>query len=87
MIVFGMATTMLTEFMPRNASAGVALNNCIRNIFSAVGAVVAAPLIRAIGSGWLFTGVGIIAFLSSGIIWAMKRYGPHWRVKMDRQLA
>lgn len=86
MLIFGMVTTMLTEFMPGNSSAGVALNNCIRNLFSAIGAFAAEPLITAIGSGWLFTGVGIIALMSGGIIWAMKRFGPRWRIKMDREL-
>lgn len=87
MLIFGMVTTMLTEFMPGNASAGVALNNCIRNIFSCVGAIVAEPLISTIGNGWLFTGVGVIAIASSSIIWAMRRFGPGWRVEMDRKLA
>lgn len=87
MLVFGMVTTMLTEFMPANASAGVALNNCIRNIFSCVGAIVAEPLVTAIGNGWLFTGVGVIAIASSSVIWAMRRFGPGWRIEMDRKLA
>ncbi|MCJ1426508.1 hypothetical protein MMC29_004411 [Sticta canariensis] len=86
MLIFGMITTMLTEFMPGNASAGVALNNCIRNIFSCVGAIVAEPLVSAIGNGWLFTGVGVIAIASSSVIWAMRRFGPGWRVEMDRRL-
>ncbi|MCJ1468498.1 hypothetical protein MMC07_007127 [Pseudocyphellaria aurata] len=86
MLIFGMVTTMLTEFMPANASAGVALNNCVRNVFSCVGAIVAEPLISAIGNGWLFTGVGVPAIASSSVIWAMRRFGPGWRVEMDRKL-
>lgn len=73
MLIFAMATTMLTEFMPKKASSGVAVNNFIRNIFSCVGAVVAQPLISAIGNGWLFTGVGVIAMSSSAVIWAMRK--------------
>lgn len=86
MLIFGMATTMLTEFMPKKASSGVAVNNFVRNIFSCVGAVVSDPLIRAIGNGWLFTGVGVIAAASSIVVWAMKRFGPRWREKMVREL-
>ena len=86
MLIFAMATTMLTEFMPKRASNGVALNNFIRNIFSCVGALVSQPLISAIGNGWLFTGVGVIAAGSSMVVWAMKRYGPSWRERMDREL-
>ena len=79
MLVFAMATTMLTEFMPKKASNGVATNNFVRNIFSFVGAVVAQPLISVIGNGWLFTGVGVIAAISGfGVIWSMRRYGPQY---------
>ena len=55
MLIFGMSTTMLTEFMPKKSSSGVAVNNFVRNIFSCVGGVVAQPLVTAIGDGWLFT--------------------------------
>lgn len=86
MLIFGMATTMLTEFMPRNASAGVAANNFVRNIVSSLCAFAAEPLLRAIGNGWLFTGVGVIALASSSVVWAMRRFGPAWRVAMSRAL-
>ena len=86
MLIFGMATTMLTEFMPRNASAGVAANNFVRNIVSGVCAFAAEPLLRAIGNGWLFTGVGVIAMASSAVVWAMRKYGPRWRVAMSQAL-
>ncbi|KAG8529466.1 uncharacterized protein KY384_006103 [Bacidia gigantensis] len=86
MLVFAMATTMLTEFMPKKASAGVAVNNLIRNIFSCIGSVVAQPLIDAIGNGWLFTGVGVIAASSSVVVWAMSRFGPRWRERMNHEL-
>ncbi|KIY03091.1 uncharacterized protein Z520_01558 [Fonsecaea multimorphosa CBS 102226] len=86
MIIFAMSTTMLTEFMPRRSSSGVALNNLCRNILSCVGAIVGAPLIAAIGNGWLFTILGLWALCSALVIWAMKRYGENWREKMDRQL-
>ena len=86
MLIFSMATTMLTEFMPRKASSGVAVNNLIRNIFSCVGVVVAQPLIEAIGNGWLFTGAGVIAASSSVVVWAMRRYGPRWKERMVKEL-
>ncbi|KAL9006533.1 MAG: hypothetical protein Q9188_000693 [Gyalolechia gomerana] len=86
MLVFAMATTMLTEFMPKKASSGVAVNNFVRNIFSCIGAVTAEPLISAIGNGWLFTGLGVIAMASSVVIWAMRKYGPRWRKVMDKEL-
>lgn len=87
MLVFALVTTMLTEFMPRKASNGIALNNFVRNILSCVGTVVAEPLIVAIGNGWLFTGLSIIATAAGcTTIWAMKRFGPVWREKMDKRM-
>lgn len=86
MLIFGTAATMLTEFMPRKSSSGVAANNFIRNSFACIGAIVAGPLIGVIGNGWLFTGIGTIAIVSSSAIWAMKRFGPKWRLQMDREL-
>lgn len=83
MFIFSIATTMLTEFMPKKSSNGVAVNNFLRNIFSSVGAVIAAPAIGAIGNGWLFTILSIIGFASGSVILAMKYFGPRWRQKME----
>jgi hypothetical protein len=87
MLIFAMATTMLTEFMPRKASTGIAVNNFVRNIFSCVGGIVAAPLINAIGDGWLCTILGLVSLISGIIvIWAMKRYSDGWRKEMDKKM-
>jgi len=87
MLIFAMATTMLTEFMPRRASTGIAVNNFVRNIFSCVGGVIAAPLINAIGNGWLCTILGIVSLISGCVvISSMKKYGDRWRVQMDRKM-
>jgi hypothetical protein len=86
MLIFAMSTTMLTEFMPKKASAGVAVNNFVRNIFACIGGAVAQPLIDVIGNGWLFTGLGVIAALSSVVVWAMRRFGPRWRLTMDAEM-
>lgn len=84
MLLFGAATTMLTEMMPRNASNGVALNNFVRNIFGFIGAFVAEPAIRGIGNGWLFTILGLVALVSGlGVIALLERYGERWRLEMD----
>ncbi|KAK3301370.1 major facilitator superfamily domain-containing protein [Chaetomium fimeti] len=87
MLVLGVTTTMLTEFMPQRSSSGIALNNFVRNIFSCVGSVVAQPLIQAMGNGWLCTMVGLFALLTGNVaVWALRRYGARWREEMDRQL-
>lgn len=87
MLIFAVATTMLTEFLPKRSSSGVAVNNFVRNIFSCVGGVVAQPLISAIGNGWLFMGLGVICWISAfTVVWAMRRFGPRWRIVMDQKL-
>lgn len=87
MLVFGVVTTMLTEFMPRRSSGGIALNNLLRNIFSCVGVIVAQPLIDAMGYGWLCTMVALLSWvIGNACIWALRRYGPRWRVEMDAKL-
>lgn len=87
MVVFSCATTMLTEFMPRKSSSGVAVNNFVRNIFSCVGGIVGAPLIDALTNGWLFTGLAVICWASSAVIFSLRRWGPKWRETMVLQLA
>lgn len=85
MLVFGVTTTMLTEFMPRRSSSGVAVNNFVRNIFSCVGSVIAQPLLDVMGNGWLCTMVGLFALVTgNAAVWALRRYGPRWREEMDR---
>ncbi|KAL4881357.1 major facilitator superfamily domain-containing protein [Aspergillus karnatakaensis] len=83
MLIFSMVTTMLTEFMPRKSSEGVALNNFMRNIFSCVGSFVTAPIINGIGNGWLFTIIGLVALGSSVVIVLMRVLGGRWKEKMD----
>jgi MFS family permease len=82
MIIFSCVTTMLTEFMPKKSSSGVAINNFVRNIFSCVGGIVGSPLINTIGNGWLFTGLGVWALGSGAVVWALRRFGPKWRNQM-----
>ncbi|KAI0201954.1 major facilitator superfamily domain-containing protein [Astrocystis sublimbata] len=87
MLVFSMSTTMLTEFMPKRASSGVALNNFVRNILSATGAVVGQPLISAIGFGWLATAVALIAWISAFTsLILLRRNSQKWRASMNAQM-
>ena len=84
-LILHMVTTMLTEFVPHKSASLVALNALGRNLFSCVGGVIAQPLIGAIGTGWLFTALAVVATASSGVIWAMRRFGPRWREALERE--
>lgn len=72
--------------MPKKASNGVALNNCIRNIFSFLGTLLAEPAIRGIGNGWLFTILGVVAACSCFVIPVMRRFSGKWRETMAREM-
>lgn len=88
MLVFSAVTTMLTEFMPRRSSSGVALNNFVRNIFSCTGGIIGQPLIDAIGIGWLMTAVGLIAWISgNACLWFLRKNSRKWREQMDKALS
>jgi hypothetical protein len=78
----------LTEFLPKRSSSGVAVSTFVRTIFSSVGAVIAQPILAAIGDGWLFTILAIVGWISAfSVVWAMKTYGPKWQNEMKQRLA
>lgn len=87
MLIFALVNTMLTEFMPKRAASGIALNNFVRNIFSFTGAVVADPVLKGIGNGWLMTILGVWSCATGcGALWAMRKWGAGWRGKMVEAL-
>ncbi|KAF1931333.1 MFS general substrate transporter [Didymella exigua CBS 183.55] len=87
MLIFSLVSTMLTEFMPKRAASGIALNNFLRNICSFTGAMVAEPILRAIGNGWLMTILGLWSIVTGFMaLGAMRKWGAQWRVKMVEEL-
>ena len=88
MMVFVTTTTMLTEFVPKKASNGVAVNNFIKSIFSCVGGVIAEPAIKGLGNGWMCTILGVVCMASGvAVIIATRRNMNRWREHMDKALA
>lgn len=78
---------MLTEFIHKKSSAGVAVNNFVRNILSCIGTVVAAAWIDAIGVGWVFTAICFFCVICGGLgIWVLRRNAQKWRKAMDEAL-
>ncbi|KAJ8116155.1 hypothetical protein OPT61_g2364 [Boeremia exigua] len=87
MLIFSLVSTMLTEFMPKRAASGIALNNFLRNICSFTGAMVAEPVLKAIGNGWLMTILGLWSIITGYmVLGAMRKWGAQWRVKMVEEL-
>ncbi|RBR17298.1 uncharacterized protein FIESC28_06534 [Fusarium coffeatum] len=73
MLVFSVATTMLTELIRKRSSSGVAVNNFVRNTLSCIGAIVAAPWIEAIDVGYIS-------------IYLLRKNATKWRKTMDEAL-
>ncbi len=87
MLIFGLVTTMLTEFMPKKSSSGVAVNNFVRNTFACIGGIISDPLIAKYGNGAVFSGLAVLCWVSSFVvIMSMRTFGPRWRVQMDKKL-
>ena len=83
MLIFALVNTMLTEFMPKRAASGIALNNFVRNICSFTGAVVAEPILSSIGNGWFMTILGLWSLVTGCLaLFAMRRWGERWRGAM-----
>ncbi|KAM0254102.1 hypothetical protein ACHAP5_000088 [Fusarium lateritium] len=87
MLVFSVATTMLTELIRKRSSSGVAVNNFVRNTLSCIGAIVAAPWIDAIDVGWVFTILCICCLIISyTCIILLRKNATKWRKNMDEAL-
>lgn len=86
MLISNVTITMLTEFAPKRSSAGVAVNNLLRNTLACVAAIVAEPLMSAIGNGWTFTIASIICGASGLTLILLKLNAEKWRKKMKEGL-
>lgn len=74
--------------MPGRGAEGVAVNNFLRNIFSCAGAIVAEPIISALGDGYTFTIFGLATLvLGLSSVCALKVFGTRFRKHMDAALA
>lgn len=83
MIVIGVTVTYLADCLPGKGATGIALNNFIRMIMAAGVSFATEPLIKAIGTGVLFSiCAGVTAALSVLLVIIIKR-GDHWRETYD----
>ncbi|CAK4034933.1 MFS general substrate transporter [Lecanosticta acicola] len=86
-VIFNITTTMLTEFTPKKASLGVAMNNLVRNTLACVAAAVSQPMDTNLKPGWMFTLVGGVCLASIVTLFPLKRHAEEWREKMAVGLA
>lgn len=82
MLITNVTMTMLTEFVPKKSTTGVAVTNLVRNTLACVAAVIAEPLINAIGNGWLFTAACLLCLISGLSLVLMRKNREKWSEKM-----
>ncbi|KAM3450523.1 hypothetical protein MY3296_005986 [Beauveria thailandica] len=83
MLISSVTMTVMTEFVPGSTTTGVAVTNLVRNTLGCVAAVIADPLIHAIGNGWTFTMAFFVCILSGALMVFMKRNWEHWKKEME----
>ncbi|EAL22919.1 hypothetical protein CNBA6880 [Cryptococcus deneoformans B-3501A] len=71
--------TYLVDCMQSRSAEVVAINNCIRYIFSAAASAFVLPLANAIGWGWTMTMCAFVSWLAAGSLFILCRYGERWR--------
>jgi predicted MFS family arabinose efflux permease len=80
--VFVSSTAYLTECVPQQAAGACALGNMLRNPAAAIAAVLTPPLVRSMGIGWFFTGLGLLDLVVVGSAVILLRFrSPCWRTK------
>lgn len=70
---------LLVDLYPNSPSTASAANNLTRCLMAAGGSAVIEPMIRAMGTGWAYTLVGLVMIVLSPMLFAVTRYGPKWR--------
>ena len=86
MMIYGIVTTMLTEYIPRQSASLVAVNSLGCNMVMAMSTVVAQPLISRIGNGYSFTILACFVAMSLIAVVIMRRFGPKWRDNMNEKI-
>ncbi|KAL4902282.1 hypothetical protein BDW74DRAFT_186862 [Aspergillus multicolor] len=66
-IIFVTSTSFQTECAPAQSATIVALAGLLRNIAAAIAAVIVDALVKGMGYGWCFTGLGILDVRPGGI--------------------
>ncbi|RFU79725.1 major facilitator superfamily domain, general substrate transporter [Trichoderma arundinaceum] len=78
---------LLVDLYPNSPSTASAANNLTRCLMAAGGSAVIEPMIRAMGTGWAYTFIGLLIIAMSPTLCIVTRYGPIWREERRVRLA
>ena len=70
---------LLVDLWPGRSAAATAASNLFRCELGAASSAAIEPMSRAMGTGWAYTTLALIAIASSVSLWSMMRYGIEWR--------
>ncbi|KAF2461480.1 chloramphenicol resistance protein [Lineolata rhizophorae] len=77
---------LLVDLFPHNASTVSSATNLCRCVFGAVATAVIDPMIKAMGLGWCYTLISLVAFAMTPCLWIEEKYGPIWREERYKRL-
>ncbi|KAI8877166.1 MFS general substrate transporter [Backusella circina FSU 941] len=77
--------TLLVDLYPGKGASITASNNLVRCLLGAVATVCIDPGIEGVGTGWMFTIIGLILVVSNVSIPILIKYGPRWKERRAKR--
>ncbi|GAV55029.1 hypothetical protein ZYGR_0AS03520 [Zygosaccharomyces rouxii] len=85
MMTIGATVSYLVDLLLGRGATGVASNNLIRQLPAAVAVFVTEPLIKVMGTRWLFTMLAFTIVAAASMLVVLRKYGDYWRENYDLQ--
>jgi predicted MFS family arabinose efflux permease len=82
---FQSTSLLLIDMYPDSPATASAANNLARCLLAACSAAAVNPMIKAMGTGWTYTLVGIIWTVDSALLLLLIKFGPKWRRQQKEQ--
>ena len=76
---------LIVDIWPGRAAATIAANNIFRYGLGAASSAAISPMNEAIGPGWAYTTLDLVAIVASPCMWFMMTHGIKWRQKRIRR--
>ncbi|KAJ6092623.1 hypothetical protein N7486_007912 [Penicillium sp. IBT 16267x] len=76
---------LMVDIWPGRAAAATAANSLFHCWFGAASSAAIGPMNDAIGPGWAYTTLGLVAITASPCLWFMMTHGIKWRQKRIRK--
>ncbi|KAL7422665.1 hypothetical protein Q5752_001956 [Cryptotrichosporon argae] len=83
MVSLAPMNTYLVDAMQARSAEVIAVNNCVRYVFSAAASAFVLPMADAVGFGWTLTFAAGCIWLCFALILGLIGYGERWRLWAD----